>query len=549
MAYEDYWIKRADDRMEEIQKGSDDTIHEIHKAYDAAVKELNRDIDRMFFRFAGRNGLTPEEAGRLLKERLSQKDAADIRRRIAWIEDEEIKKQLLMELDATIYRARITRLEALKEDIYIQMARMADVEIKRSTARYFDIIQEEYLHNVFDCQKYLGFAYSFSRIPEGVIREILKDDWSGKHYSRRIWENALANGGRIEDTVKGLLLKGTLTGTNSRKLAKELGKLANAGKYACERLIRTEGTYFTAMADLEAAKARGTKKLRFVATLDQRTSLQCREADGKLIDIEDARPGKNIPPLHPFCRSVIIDVIEGLVHKVRTARNPKTGKNYKIPVDMTYQEWNRKLVETGKLLLPEIRHEGMVRSLEDFGKTLEQNDDGSNLFRMLRMSKDNADYVEDRSLGGAYAYVPEADEFRYNPEHEYFGQYDMNFVYAHELGHRLDCTWTHSWESKEFLSAIESTRKSLYNNKEVVLKWLDGKYSDDAGFSDIVSALSYNRIKGRLGHGEEYWQKDEKNVPMEIFANMVYIKTMKSQAFSEIDGFLKGLFKAMEEMI
>ncbi len=117
MAYEDYWIKRADDRMEEIQKGSDDAIREIHKAYDAAVKELNRDIDRIFFRFSGKNGLTPEEARQLLEGRLSQKDVAVIRKRIAWIEDEEIKKQLMAKLDATIYRARITRLEALKEDI------------------------------------------------------------------------------------------------------------------------------------------------------------------------------------------------------------------------------------------------------------------------------------------------------------------------------------------------------------------------------------------------------------------------------------------------
>lgn len=549
MAYEDYWIKRADDRMEEIQEGSDDTILEIHKAYDAAMKELNRDIDRMFFRFTGKNGLTPEEARQLLEGRLSQKDVAAIRKRIAWIEDEEIKKQLLIKLDATIYRARITRLEALKEDIFIQVSRMADVELRKSTARYFEIIRDEYLHNVFDCQKYLGFAYSFSRIPEGVIQEILKDDWSGKHYSRRVWENAMVNGGRIEDTVKELLLKGTLTGTNSRKLARKLQKLAGAGKYACERLIRTEGTYFTAMADLEAAKARGTKKLRFVATLDQRTSPQCREADGKIIATEDARPGKNIPPLHPFCRSVIIDEIEGLVHKVKTARNPETGKNYKVPADMTYQEWNKKLVGTGKLLLPEINHEGMAKSLEDFDKILEQNDDGSNLFRMLRMSKDNADYVEDASLGGAYAYIPEADEFRYNPEHEYFGQYDMNFVYAHELGHRLDCTWTHSWENKAFLSAIESTRKDLYDNKATVIQWLDGKYSDDAGFSDIISALSNGSIMGCTGHLEDYWKKDAKNIPMEIFADMVYIKTMKSQAVPEMDGFLKELFKAMEEIV
>ncbi|MDD3415492.1 MAG: minor capsid protein [Lachnospiraceae bacterium] len=341
MAYADYWIKRADARMAEIQAGSDQTIQDISEAYDSAMKQLNKDIDRLFFRFAGKNGLTPEQAKELLSETLTSQEVDSIRSQIDMIQDPDIKRQLYTKLDATISRSRISRLEALKEDIYIQTSKMADVELQRSTARYFNIIQDDYLHNVFDCQQYLNFAYSFSKIPVNTINEILKDNWSGKHYSKRLWENSMVNGAKIEDTVKKLLLKGTLTGTNSRKLAKELDKITNTGTYACERLIRTESTYFVAMADLEAAKRRGTKRIRFVATLDDRTSEECRDHDGNIINIEDAVPGKTIPPLHPFCRSVIIDVIEGLVHRVRTARNPVTGKNYKVPADMTYREWEK----------------------------------------------------------------------------------------------------------------------------------------------------------------------------------------------------------------
>ncbi|MBP3487290.1 MAG: minor capsid protein [Roseburia sp.] len=548
MAYEDYWTSRADARMEDIQSGSDETLQNIFKAYDSAIDQLNRDIDRLFWRFAGRSGLTEEEAAALLQEKVSGTALKNMRSRMETILDEGIKAELQKKLEATAYRARITRLEAIKEDIYIQTSRMADAELRMSTARYFDIVREEYLHNVFDCQQYLGYAYSFSKIPANTIKEILRDDWSGRHYSKRIWDNSVVNGGRIEDTVKQLLLRGTLTGMNSRRMATALHKVTNAGKYACERLIRTETTYFVAMADLEAAKRRGTKQVQFVATLDNRTSEQCREHDGKIIDIEKAVPGKTIPPLHPFCRSVIIDVIEGLVHKVRTARDPKTGKNYKVPADMTYSDW-KELVDARKIMEPEIVNQMMQDAAKEFRELLEKNDDGSNLFRMMKLNAENVTYKEDFGMRNAYAYDPNTDEFKYNSRNAAFSDYDMNFVYAHELAHRLDVTWTHSWENDNFLRAIDNTRKSLYNNQKKVLSWLDGKYQNNAALSDIISALSRGTLEVPYMHNEEYWNSSPLTVPLEIFAELVSMKIVTPSLTAELDGFLDELFKALEEMV
>ncbi len=345
----DYWVERADKRMSDVHKQSDGTLEKIFEAYDSAIDELNHDIDKIFGKYIFDTGISEKEALKLLNENISRDELDKIRVKLGMIENEEIKIRLKNKLSASLVRQKITRLEALKEDIYIQVSRMADVELKHSTSRYVDIVQNEFLRNTFDVQQLAGFAYSFSKIPEKVVAEILKDDWSGKHYSRRIWENAEITGGKIESTIKELLLKGSLTGSNSRKLAKELKSITGVSKYACERLIRTESTYFTAMADMEAAKQRGTKYLKFVATLDNRTSKECREHDGRKIKIEDAVPGKTIPPLHPFCRSVVIDVIEGLEHKVRRARDEKTGNNILVPANMTYKEWKDKYVDTGCL--------------------------------------------------------------------------------------------------------------------------------------------------------------------------------------------------------
>lgn len=345
-AYEEYWTRRAEQRIAERHRYLDASILQIDHAYQAAMKDLNREINRLLLQFARENGLTRAEAEALLQEKLSAGELDNLRLKLDTVTDEEIRAKLMQELEASYYKGRISRQEALREAIRLQMAALAGQEIKISTAAYTNVIRDEYYHNMFDLQQGLGFAFSFAELPDRVIEQILQDNWSGKHYSSRIWGNTQVMARRIEE----IILKGAMLGTNSRKMARELNEIAHTGMYACERLIRTETTYFTAMADLEAAKARGTKQVQFVATLDARTSPQCRKADGTIIPVEEAQPGKNIPPLHPFCRSVIIDVIKGLVHKVRRARDPVTGKNILVPADMTYQEWQRMTKQQGVML-------------------------------------------------------------------------------------------------------------------------------------------------------------------------------------------------------
>lgn len=551
MAYADYWIERADSRMASAHAGSDEAILSIKNAYDSAVNQLNKDINRIFSRFVSENGLSAEEAKKLLNEKLSSSEIERIRSQINLIQDEDIKRQLIAKLNSTLTRARISRLEALREDIYIQTSRMADVELRHTTARYIDIIEQEFMRNMFDCQKYLGTAFSFSKIPMNTIQEILKNDWSGTHFSKRIWENSLTNGNRIEDTVKQLLLSGTMLGTNSRKLAAELDELTNTGMYVCERLIRTETTYFVTMADLEAAKRRGTKRLRFVATLDGRTSKQCKEADKTIINIENAVPGKNLPPLHQFCRSVVIDEIEGLIHKVRIARNPNTGENYKVPAEMTYKQWEKMISSNGNILIPDIKNQKIKKSADDFQTMLDKNDDGSPVYKKLRKNLNDVTIQEDAKLNAAYGYNPESDIFKFNPLNKYYDLYDMNFAFAHELGHRMDVRGIRSWENQKFLDAIETTRQNMYNN---LYKWssavyFGGKYENDAAISDIISALSGGTLVAKYFHKYSYWNANSSNVPMEIFADLVAIKAMKSPEWAERSGMLKELFDALEGVI
>ena len=333
-----YWKDRANERMAEYHKNSDKTIFKINNAYHKAIEDINNDINKIFYKFATDGDLSEEDARILLNSKIPKKELDEIRAKINFIEDADLKKYLMSQLNADAYKARITRLEALKESIYINTKKAADVELQQSQLGYINNIKESYYRNIYDIQKGTGIVTDFTTLPVNAIEEILKNNWSGKHYSERVWGNSDVLASKLEEVITS----GLMRGKNSKKMATELADLSDYGKMAAERLVRTETTYVTNMAELESYKELDIDKYIFVATLDLRTSPMCREMDGKIIEVSKGIPGENLPPLHPWCRSTTRAYFEGMTRK-RRARDPETGKNY-IVEEMDYKEWYQKCV-------------------------------------------------------------------------------------------------------------------------------------------------------------------------------------------------------------
>lgn len=326
--------------MTSYHKDSDETINKINNAYDKALEDINKDINKIFFKFQSDSGLSIAEAKELLNSKIPTKELESIRSKINGIEDKELKRSLMAQINANAYKARMTRLEALKESIYINTKLAADAEIKQSTKLYTDNINKAYYTNLFDIQKGLGIGFNVAQMPLGTIQEILKNNWSGKHYSERVWGNSEVLAQKLEEVITS----GLMSGKSSRRMAQELQDMTDYGKFAAERLVRTETTYVTNMAELESYKELGIDKYIFLATLDLRTSPMCREYDGKIIEVSKGVPGCNLPPLHPYCRSTTRAYFENMERLQRRARDPDTGKTYIVPGDMKYQEWYNKFV-------------------------------------------------------------------------------------------------------------------------------------------------------------------------------------------------------------
>lgn len=332
-----YWIDRAKQRMKSYHKDSDKTILLITRAYDKAIKDIEEDIRKVYDKFKFDTGLSDTEIRKLLNSRVDKKVLDELREKLITIEDPDIRKDILNRLNAPAYKARISRLEALKLNVYVEVKKVADVELKQSTTLYIDTIKKSYYQSIFDIQKGLGIGFNVASMPTHIIEKILENPWSGKNFSQRIWGNT----DLVAEKLTEIMLSGFMSGRTIDQMSRELSQFTNTSKYVATRLIRTELTYMANQGELQSYVDLGIEKYIYVATLDDRTSIMCQEMDREVVKVEDAKVGENFPPLHPNCRSTTRayfgeDTLKGMQ---RRARDPKTGKTYLVPADIKYKDW------------------------------------------------------------------------------------------------------------------------------------------------------------------------------------------------------------------
>lgn len=242
--------------------------------------------------------------------------------------------------DTLAYEYRMKRLNALLINTEQKFKELYGINLGDTTAFLKSIIPEAYYHTIFDIAQGTGVQPEFSAVPTRLINKIINEDWSGENYSKRIWSNTDA----LAQEVRQVLTEAAVNGESIYKTSKRLSEKFDQSAYNSQRLIRTETTYATNQAELLSYEELDIDKYEFVATLDTRTSSICQKMDGKVFKTEDAQAGKNLPAMHPNCRSTTIPYFAEGRPQFRTARD-KDGKRIKVPADMKYDEWYKKYIE------------------------------------------------------------------------------------------------------------------------------------------------------------------------------------------------------------
>lgn len=250
--------------------------------------------------------------------------------------------KLAQYLEKPEIKRQFKRLTELQEQIKQVTEGLCNAERKETGRALKDIAESSYNHSMFDIQKQTGLGFSFQSFDQKLYEKIIRSEWSGENYSKRIWNRTQ----ELADTLKSEMLQGFMCGKTYREMEKVVQEKFSSSAINARRLVRTEGNYVANEFEMQSYEECGIEKYIFVATLDLRTSEKCAALDGKVFNVKDAEPGKNMPPLHPWCRSTTIAYVgdDALARMKRRARNPITGKNEEVPANMTYDEWYKKYV-------------------------------------------------------------------------------------------------------------------------------------------------------------------------------------------------------------
>ncbi len=334
-----YWEKRSTELMKRLEKGTENTINSLIQAYEQATKNINKEIANIFKNFAKDTGLDKKTLTQLLNKKESEQYYKNLLEVINNnITDEKIKKKLLTKYNAPAYSYRISRYQALQNNIDVELKRLANIEQQITEIRYIDAIKEGYYHNIYDIQKGTGLGFSFAQIDNRTINLMLNENWTNNaNFSKRIWNNSERLGNYLETQ----LTADTMSGKSINKIASELSKYMNAGLYNATTLVRTEVNHFANEAEMLAYEELDIEKYRFIATLDKVTCKHCAELDNRVFSVKDRKTGKNYPPIHPNDRCTTVaefddDVIDGLQRRARD----ENGKAILISQNMTYKDWS-----------------------------------------------------------------------------------------------------------------------------------------------------------------------------------------------------------------
>lgn len=335
-----YWKRVALIREIQMQQKATYTVNELEKLYGSVIKDLNAEIRKIFTTYTDGAEISTEEAERLINSAQSEEMSKRLQKILNDTDDPKQRAELIKKIHAQAYGARISRLEAVKLNVYSYFKEKANVEISKTKTLYNTVIEENYYRTIHDIAKGCNVGINFSLIPQSAIDEMLSAKWHGSQFSDKVW----ANTGKVAEQAQEIIVNGLLSHKTYNQMSEELVTVSNNSKYNASRLVRTQANHFMNLAEFKAYEDLGIEEYKYLATLDECTCEECQPLDGKTFKLSEKIEGVNYPTIHPHCRCTTTLPTE---YAKRWARDPLTGEGYKIE-DMTYSEWIESLTDEQK---------------------------------------------------------------------------------------------------------------------------------------------------------------------------------------------------------
>lgn len=335
-----YWIRVALIREIQMQRKATYTANELRRLYGNVINDLDTEIRKIFTTYTGGVGVSEKEAEQLINSAQSEEISRRLQRILENTDDPKQRAELTKKIHARAYGARISRLEAVKLNVYSYFKEKAIAEINKTKTLYNTVIEESYYRTIHDIAKGCNVGINFSLIPQRTVDEMLSAKWCGSQFSDRVWTNT----DKTAKQAQNIIANGLLSHKTYNQMSEELAAIQSASKYNATRLVRTQANHFLNLGEFKAYEDLGIEEYKYLATLDERTCEECQPLDGKIFKLSEKVEGVNYPTIHPHCRCTTTLPTD---YARRWARDPIGGKGYKIK-DMTYSEWVESLTDKQK---------------------------------------------------------------------------------------------------------------------------------------------------------------------------------------------------------
>ncbi len=361
MKNEAYWKKRFE-LVEQAQNQLGVQCYaQIKRQYRRAQKQIEGQIASWYQRFADNNGVSLQEARRILTGRELAEFRWDVNEYIRHGEENAVNQQWMKQLENASARYHVSRLEALKLQTQQSLEVLFGNQLDTIDSAMKNIYTRGYYHTAFEIQKGAGVAWDFATLDDRKIRKVINSPWApdGKNFSERIWENRQ----KLVHELNTELTQNIMLGQDPQKAIDAISRKMKVSKSNAGRLVMTEEAFFSSAAQKDCFRELEVEQYRILATLDFLTSDICREMDGKVFPMKDFEPGVTAPPFHVRCRTTTVPHFGDEFDFVgqRAAKN-EDGKTYYVPSGMTYPEWEKAMVDGDKSGLQEISDSGTIKT-------------------------------------------------------------------------------------------------------------------------------------------------------------------------------------------
>lgn len=323
-----YWRNRVELEQKAAIKRDEDYATELKKMHDYYFNEIDKEIRTFINRYAEKNGNIPYSE---VVARLDTMDVAAFSEKAKrYVEEKDFGAIANRELAIYNLKMRVSRLEALQQELDLQMIALANEEEKKTG----DFLKEEYLQGLKSQAGILGVSEGAT--VSTAMKQAIDRNFNGATWSSRIWDRQNA----LRDIVKRATTDLLILGKNPIQIISKLRKEFGVSAHQAKRLAVTEGSRVAMAAQKDSLESQGYDEYEYIA--EPSACKICAPLDGKIFKVENMESGRNCAPMHPFCRcsvaahySKVVKPVEKEIEKPKEIEEaPPIGTVFSYGLDL-----------------------------------------------------------------------------------------------------------------------------------------------------------------------------------------------------------------------